>query len=424
MSPDKKNDNSQLKNSHSSNSTDSNTTPKLKSPIVEERGLGSSKKPQSPSKDIHKQQDNRVLDETKNPNDLNTTPSIENSKKTIEINREFWNKHPALLTQKKRAKYSLFLDGVKFDANAFKNIENSGWRYTKERQLDDWWYDINKDFDRADNALCAGITSANWLHYWLRQNKKYVDDYLKDSSKGFYDVVENGTTKKQFDLRELMKYYEDNSANKSYKVWKSNMFEFFKFRYKSTFVNPNMLVDHYLNGYSYNAAKDKFGGSNTESKYKLPELHKSFFGDVFGKHILTKKTNVSHTWQKETFSKTLIDALVKNKPLGISHNNKFSKRTTGHIINVWGADFDENYNVVGLYITNSDDPKSTYKLKDDTKERLSNVVYYNVWYNNDKKVISVGQSDEENSGADLWDLYSVDLGQEYFEAYFKSLKDN
>ncbi|MCU9932533.1 IdeS/Mac family cysteine endopeptidase [Mycoplasmopsis cynos] len=370
MSPDKKNDNPQLKNSHSSNSTDNNTTPKLKSPIVEERGLGSSKKPQSPSKDIHKQQDNRVPDETKNPNDLNTTPSIENSKKTIEINREFWNKHPALLTQKKRAKYSLFLDGVKFDANAFKNIENSGWRYTKERQLDDWWYDINKDFDRADNALCAGITSANWLHYWLRQNKKYVDDYLKDSSKGFYDVVENGTTKKQFDLRELMKYYEDNSANKSYKVWKSNMFEFFKFRYKSTFVNPNMLVDHYLNGYSYNAAKDKFGGSNTESKYKLPELHKSFFGDVFGKHILTKKTNVSHIWQKETFSKTLIDALVKNKPLGISHNNKFSKRTTGHIINVWGADFDENYNVVGLYITNSDDPKSTYKLKDDTKERL------------------------------------------------------
>ncbi|WAM03143.1 hypothetical protein ONA22_05210 [Mycoplasmopsis cynos] len=66
-----------------------------------------------------------------------------------------------------------------------------------------------------------------------------------------------------------MKYYEDNSANKSYKVWKSNMFEFFKFRYKSTFVNPNMLVDHYLNGYSYNAAKDKFGGSNTESKYKF-----------------------------------------------------------------------------------------------------------------------------------------------------------
>ncbi|UWV93396.1 IdeS/Mac family cysteine endopeptidase [Mycoplasmopsis cynos] len=100
------------------------------------------------------------------------------------------------------------------------------------------------------------------------------------------------------------------------------------------------------------------------------ELHKSFFGDVFGRHILTKKTNVSHTWQKETFSKTLIDALVKNKPLGISHNNKFSKRTTVHIINVWGADFDENYNVVGLYITNSDDPKSTYKLKDDSKERL------------------------------------------------------
>ncbi|UWV82044.1 hypothetical protein [Mycoplasmopsis cynos] len=70
------------------------------------------------------------------------------------------------------------------------------------------------------------------------------------------------------------------------------------------------------------------------------------------------------------------------------------------------------------YITNSDDPKSTYKLKDDTKESLSNVVYYNVWYNNDKKVISVGQSDEENSGADLWDLYSVDLGQEYFESLF------
>ncbi|WAM09396.1 hypothetical protein ONA24_05115 [Mycoplasmopsis cynos] len=43
MSPDKKNDNPQLKNSHSSNSTDNNTTPKLKSPIVEERGLGSSK---------------------------------------------------------------------------------------------------------------------------------------------------------------------------------------------------------------------------------------------------------------------------------------------------------------------------------------------------------------------------------------------
>ncbi|TQC54071.1 hypothetical protein E1I18_00500 [Mycoplasmopsis mucosicanis] len=369
---------------------------------------------QNPDHSEPKQPDSSAPEHKPQDADTQTIPKI----KMPEITQEFWDKHPALLSQKTRAKYSVFLGGVKLDPDGFKNVPDEGLKYIKERQENDWWYDTNKDFDIRDNALCAAITATNWLHYWLRQNKKYVDEYLKDSSKGFYTATLKNIVK-TLDLRELMKIYEDSQKQVNHKVWKSKFFDFFKERYSGTFVNPNMLIDHYINGYSYNAAKDRFGGENYEYKYKKPEPNKSFFADVFGKHILTRKLDSRYISRKQSFSKALLENLVRNNPLGISHNTL--GKTTGHIINVWGADFDENYNVVGLYITNSDDPYNT--VDDNGTPKLANVIYYNVWYNQRTGLINVGGKDEENTGANLWDLYSVDLGQEYFEAYFKNHKN-
>ncbi|WP_029906499.1 IdeS/Mac family cysteine endopeptidase [Mycoplasmopsis opalescens] len=329
---------------------------------------------------------------------------------------EFWNSHPALLKDKTKSRYSLFLDGVNLDADAFyydPEDPDEGYRYSKDQELTDWWFDTNKEFDSKDNFLCAAITAANWLHYWLKQNQKYVDKYLEDAQKGDF-TIGSGANAKTFNLRELREIYLDPNKIVGHKVWRSKFFDFFKYRYSNTFVNPNKLFDHYVNGFPYNPGKDKFGGQNYKENYQPDQNQSGFFRDVFKDNILTKITSVRDETEKKQFSDTIIKAIKNKNPIGISHSNGTPR--SGHIINVWGADFDEEKNVVGLYITNGDDPIKTFKNQKTNEIRLTNIVYYNVNYYKGKIKLTAGNNEEY--GAEAWDLYTIDLGQKYFEEYF------
>ncbi|WP_031489340.1 IdeS/Mac family cysteine endopeptidase [Ureaplasma canigenitalium] len=357
---------------------------------------------------------------------LPLSPGKKNNKEKQNDKKEddFFQNHPAFIKEIPGVKYSVFLDGVKFAENSFGRVSDDPvgvYKHLNPRNENDYWFDTNKEFNRNDNALCAAITAANWLDYWFIQNKDYIKDYLKDETKGKLNITLAGQSYTA-DIRELMEVYVDTTDNRvDHKVFKSKIFDFFLKRYGGTFVNPNMLVDHYLNGYPYNAARDRFGGQNYHSRYDV-NTNYGFFREVFGKNILTKLTDARNTYRKKALSEAVIDALKNKRPMAISHSTL--GKTTGHIINVWGADFDENQNVVGFYITNSDDPNSTYFDEKDNKRKLANVVYYYVHYNESDGKIHVGQNPDPNSGADLWDFYSLDLGQQYFKDYLAKKKES
>ena len=41
------------------------------------------------------------------------------------------------------------------------------------------WYDTNKsESGHNDRVLCSGAVASNMLHWWLEQNKTYIDRYL------------------------------------------------------------------------------------------------------------------------------------------------------------------------------------------------------------------------------------------------------
>ncbi len=69
------------------------------------------------------------------------------------------------------------------DGNAdFKKIEttqggNRYIEYVAPYKVGNGWYDINKTFDQ-DTFLCFSATASNMLHWWMDQNRGYIDNYL------------------------------------------------------------------------------------------------------------------------------------------------------------------------------------------------------------------------------------------------------
>lgn len=67
----------------------------------------------------------------------------------------------------------------------FKRIEtNQGGRkyieYVAPYKSGNGWYDVNKTFNQ-DTFLCFSATASNMLHWWMDQNRAYINSYLKNN---------------------------------------------------------------------------------------------------------------------------------------------------------------------------------------------------------------------------------------------------
>nr|WP_205687136.1 IdeS/Mac family cysteine endopeptidase [Clostridium septicum] len=69
------------------------------------------------------------------------------------------------------------------------------------------WYDINKLRNGTDNLLCSGAVAANMLHWWLDQNKDYIDKYLQENP-------DNGKNiNKTLDVRTCSTFYDQTNSD-------------------------------------------------------------------------------------------------------------------------------------------------------------------------------------------------------------------
>ena len=229
-----------------------------------------------------------------------------------------------------------------------------------------------------DGSQCWAKSSSNMLHWWFEQNKENIEKY----------IAKKGITKENnSELYEMYNpYYKRGLPDKDENL-KSSIANIFRKECPDS-TNGNWIYSG-LRWYIYglkNVAKNK-------------EYSPALFNDVFGKNENENENNdpvtVKNTYTKKEFEDVLKDALLNlnsQKAVGVHvHNNgKY-----GHGITLWGAAFDEEKNVIAIYVCDNNDKENrifTYGIyyKDDIyaddPTGTSKVYPYLINYNTNMKL--------------------------------------
>ena len=181
----------------------------------------------------------------------------------------------------------------------------------------------------SDGSQCWAKSSSNMLHWWFEQNKENVKKYME--KKGI--TKENNPT-----MYEMYNpYYKRGLPDTDENIKSSIANEFRKKCPNST--NGNWIYSG-LRWYLYGLE-----GLAINTTYS-PAL----FKDVFGKEEGKDPVVAEGTYTKKIFEKILKGALLNpnsKKAVGV-HVHDEGKY--GHAITLWGAAFDEEENVIAIYV--------------------------------------------------------------------------
>lgn len=244
------------------------------------------------------------------------------------------------------------------------------------------WYDCNKlnPSDSADNPIqdaymCWAATSSNMMHWWIAQNKKYIDLY-GDRYKG---------------------------PDYNYPLDKPQESDIFQL-YIDSFENEAGKSDDGVNWFIH-------GKIPTVPSLTNPNATAGFFKDVFPEGVLLGKNYGG--MGKETFNSVIKDALDNKKAIGTS----IGKVTLSHLVSIWGAEFDEDGVISHVYLADNND-RDQYELAgvgctrfEVTYEKMpegGTMAYYKTGYIEQDGLIPFNR------------LVTLELGEQYWEEYFKN----
>ena len=182
-----------------------------------------------------------------------------------------------------------------------------------------------------DGNQCWAKTDANMLHWWFVQNKDNIEQYkIKKAAKAASEgKIFDSTPYEPVYTRGLADNQEDQ---------KSSIANLFREKCKNSGGNPARGLQWYLfglddfellrnKGYSPALFKDVFNQSNTPIE------------------LVTIRT-------KKEFEDTLKAALNAKKAVGL---NRYGTDGTQHAITLWGAAFDEDDNIIAIYVVDNND---------------------------------------------------------------------
>ena len=285
---------------------------------------------------------------------------------------------------------TLWVKGIKpvkfntFNKERFNNylMVTTGYRANNR------WYDVNKNATGiSDRVLCSGAVASNILHWWIEQNKNYIDRYLRENPIRAVLPGENSVWK---NLNHYISSYNNQHDSK--------IFEMFKLYYGNTKgIWADTSVDFFINGY-----KPSLSGATNRPERFVRDNRGGFFYEVFGKNTLTKRF---FSGDYDDFSDAIKSELQSGNIMGLSHRTPSKK--ANHIITLWGADFDEKGKIIGVYVSDSDD----YNEPEIGMRRL------NVNNKDGKPVIT--SSIKKNIGINLEYVHSLSLGTDKWEKFFK-----
>ena len=240
----------------------------------------------------------------------------------------------------------LFVKGVK----APKLGENGDFRKTEDHGYIDYkapfeegqgYFDVNKapfgTNKEIDRNLCFAAAASNTLHWYLQQNKKEIEDYIKDNGDVIRTVGAN-----TYSLREMLNQDVEQQGSLIYQYFK----EIYGNNETGYYTVP--LMDLFLNGYTPKEDRK----TNIEDKNLQPDARGGFLYGIIG----TKpQTGMQFVNSLSDLGDSLQHYLSNNFVVCLSYTT-FSYN---HVVTLWGAEYDESGLLRAVYVTDSDDQDET-----------------------------------------------------------------
>ena len=249
-------------------------------------------------------------------------------------------------TEKGEKRTVLFVKGVK----APKLGENGDFRKSEDHGYIDYkapfeegqgYFDVNKapfgTNKELDRNLCFAAVASNTLHWYLRENKKEIQDYIKDNGDVIRTVGAN-----TYSLKEML--------NQEVEQQGSLIYQYFKEMYgnNATGYYTVPLMDLFLNGYTPKEDRK----TNIENKDLQPDARGGFLYGIIGTKPQTGMQSVSSL---KKLGESLQHYLSNNFVVCLSYKT-FSYN---HVVTLWGAEYDESGLLRAVYVTDSDDQDET-----------------------------------------------------------------
>ncbi|MGT2745088.1 IdeS/Mac family cysteine endopeptidase [Streptococcus phocae subsp. phocae] len=213
-------------------------------------------------------------------------------------------------------------------------------------QSNQGWYNITKSFNGRDNLLCAAATAGNMLHWWFDQNedqiKKYLDKYPEKANISFRE-------EKFLSMEELIKTKDKQKDSALFTYFQEKAFPDISRR--NTGLIVDRVLDMFINGYylSINDLRE----TNTNNLRK--DNRGGVFDHVFKRGDSRKKLTSRHDLDDksiEEIGQLIRRELEAGKALAISYT--YAGIGMAHVVNLWGADFDQDGKLVAIYVADSD----------------------------------------------------------------------
>ena len=266
----------------------------------------------------------------------------------------------------------LFVKGVKppklGENGDFRKSEDHGYiDYKAPFEEGQGYFDVNKapfgTNKEIDRNLCFAAAASNTLHWYLRENKKEIQDYIKDNGDVIRTVGAN-----TYSLKEML--------NQNVEQQGSLIYQFFKEMYgnNETGYYTVPLMDLFLNGYTPKEDRK----TNIEDKDLQPDRRGGFLYGILGGKLQTGLRSVKDV---KDMGESLQYYLSNGFVLCLSYKT-FSYN---HVVTLWGAEYDANGRLCAVYVTDSDDQDETgdevdvamkrYRVKEEgQKSYLSNAI--------------------------------------------------
>ena len=240
----------------------------------------------------------------------------------------------------------LFVKGVKppklGENGDFRKSEDHGYiDYKAPFEEGQGYFDVNKapfgTNKEIDRNLCFAAAASNTLHWYLRENKKEIQDYIKDNGDVIRTVGAN-----TYSLKEML--------NQEVEQQGSLIYQYFKEMYgnNETGYYTVPLIDLFLNGYSPKEDRK----TNIEDKDLQPDARGGFLYGIIGTKPQTGMQSVSSL---KKLGESLQHYLSNNFVVCLSYKT-FSYN---HVVTLWGAEYDESGLLRAVYVTDSDDQDET-----------------------------------------------------------------
>ena len=241
-----------------------------------------------------------------------------------------------------------------------------------------------REIQGKDLSQCWAKTAANMLHWWFEQNKAYIDTYKQKAAiepwkRPLYkhDYIRGLTDEQEGKKSYIANIFRAYTHNKSYGGY----------------------IEDGLTWYLY----------KRDGQKNLGSIYPGLFNDVFTHD--TSPITIERCETKKEFEQLMNEALDNKRAIGIFWQGSKGNKPYQHAVTCWGAAYDEDNNIICLYIAESNLPEAVlYPYGVRYKGNIYEEAEKNRTY-----MFNYALSKPENIYID--GLTTLDLGEEQWKAW-------